>query len=605
MWIFSAIANAVGRNFIGRPNYLFDLLFNRAQADGGVTEAQQCTINELTDLQNDNLLSSASLVLTPSSYKEGKLYSVIPSDGSGDMSVTRATTATRVNSAGLVELVPYNLFQYSEQFNNAYWEKGGVTITANATTAPDGTLTADKFQEIATTDTHQIYLAYTGNISVVTISIYAKKAERSAIQITSDQTTDPRAIFNLDTGAIHSSLNCTPFIENVGNGWYRCGITYTIDQVTSYPVFRVVDSNFDVLYTGTAGYGVYIWGGQLNEGTILPYQKTETRLNIPRLDYSNGTCPSLLVEPQRTNLIFPSNGSASNSFGGVFTSNAATSPQGINNAFSFDVNNGAAGGVILTTINSTQQLTFSIYLKGSVNGQKVRFYTDNNQIIQTYTLTTEWVRYTSTFTSISGLQSVYLLVGTYFVPAENDLFYGYGAQLEAGSYATSYIPTTSASVTRNADVISKTGISSLIGQTEGTIFFDGVINGCQNDFANLINSERNTNTAFSIGYIKASKNLFGQVFDGSSKGLIQGGTFEIGQRFKLAYAYKSGNFALYVNGALIGTSTNPFTFPSTLDDIFIGDSANYFAFQEAITNNATALWKTRLTNDQLAQLTTI
>ena len=81
MWIFSAIANAVGRNFIGRPNYLFDLLFNRVKADGGVTEAQQCTINELTDLQNDNLLSSASLVLTPSSYKEGKLYSIIPETG--------------------------------------------------------------------------------------------------------------------------------------------------------------------------------------------------------------------------------------------------------------------------------------------------------------------------------------------------------------------------------------------------------------------------------------------------------------------------------------------------------------------------------------------
>ena len=50
-----------------------------------------------------SLLDTASLIVTPNGYKEGKLYSVIPSDGSGDMSVTRATTATRVNSAGLVE----------------------------------------------------------------------------------------------------------------------------------------------------------------------------------------------------------------------------------------------------------------------------------------------------------------------------------------------------------------------------------------------------------------------------------------------------------------------------------------------------------------------
>jgi hypothetical protein len=49
-----------------------------------------------------SLLSQASLVVTPNAYKEGKLYSVIPSDGSGDFTFTRATTATRVNSAGLV-----------------------------------------------------------------------------------------------------------------------------------------------------------------------------------------------------------------------------------------------------------------------------------------------------------------------------------------------------------------------------------------------------------------------------------------------------------------------------------------------------------------------
>lgn len=170
-----------------------------------------------------------------------------------------------------------NLFGYTEDFGNAYWEKGSATISANATTAPNGTLTADKFQEIATNDTHQIYIAYTGNIGVATISLYAKKAERSAIQITSDQTTDPIAFFNLDTGVVHSSLNCTPFIENVGNGWYRCGFTYTIDQATSYPVFRVVNSNFDTVYTGTAGYGVYIWGAQLELGsTATTYQPIAT-----------------------------------------------------------------------------------------------------------------------------------------------------------------------------------------------------------------------------------------------------------------------------------------------------------------------------------------
>jgi hypothetical protein len=60
-----------------------------------------------------SLLDDASLLVTPNAEKEGKLYSIIPTNGNGDFSVTRATTATRVNAAGLVELVPYNLLQYS------------------------------------------------------------------------------------------------------------------------------------------------------------------------------------------------------------------------------------------------------------------------------------------------------------------------------------------------------------------------------------------------------------------------------------------------------------------------------------------------------------
>ena len=94
-----------------------------------------------------SLLSQASLCVTPNAYKEGKLYSVIPSDGSGDMSVTRATTATRVNSAGLVELVPYNLLNYSQSFDNAAWVKSNATISANTIASPSGIQDADSIIE--------------------------------------------------------------------------------------------------------------------------------------------------------------------------------------------------------------------------------------------------------------------------------------------------------------------------------------------------------------------------------------------------------------------------------------------------------------------------
>jgi hypothetical protein len=125
-----------------------------------------------------SLLDTASLILTPNAYKEGKLYSVIPSDGSGDFTFTRATTATRVNSAGLVELVPYNLLQRSEEFDNGYWIKRKCNYYSKCTTAPNGTMTADKLYPTSSGNYRHVkqsaFSPYTG---LKTMSIYAKKAD--------------------------------------------------------------------------------------------------------------------------------------------------------------------------------------------------------------------------------------------------------------------------------------------------------------------------------------------------------------------------------------------------------------------------------------------
>jgi hypothetical protein len=345
----------------------------------------------------------------------------------------------------------------------------------------------------------------------------------------------------------------------------------------------------------------------------------------------------LLVEPQRTNVILYSS-SFDNAYwtksGATITANTTISPSGIQDA-DFLVESAANERHTVTmsnTIVAAVAHSASVFVKANGRTKFALSEEIATGIYASFDLTTGvvldqsgisanienvgngWFRcdYTMNSTAFFMLR-ICLLPNSYVSGSVSGTYLGdgtsgvylWGAQLEAGSYPTSYIPTTSASVTRNADVISKTGISSLIGQTEGTIFWDGEVNGCDNTFANLVNSEKNTNTAFSIGYVKASKNIYANVFDGSEKGLIQGGVFQIGQRIKLAYSYKSGDFALYVNGVQIGTSTNTFTFPSTLDDIFIGDAVTFFNFQEGISTNATALWKTRLTNDQLATLTTL
>jgi hypothetical protein len=181
--------------------------------------------------------------------------------------------------------------------------------------------------------------------------------------------------------------------------------------------------------------------------------------------------------------------------------------------------------------------------------------------------------------------------------------YIWGAQCEAGSYPTSYIPTTSASVTRNADVISKTGISSLIGQTEGTFFAEVTLLGNTGNF-NVINTENSVTNSITL-HIENSQ-FRGYVYANSAvKNSILGGSAVVGNTYKLAYAYKSGDAALYVNGVQIGSGTEAFAFSGTINNIELADPDTYFSYQEGIKFKAAALWKTRLTNTQLAALTTI
>ena len=123
---------------------IISLFKTRVLSDGGNFEAETKLENQLNTL-GSTLFDSASLVITPNGYKENLLFAVKPDKvGTGDLTVTRATTGTRVNEQGLIETVPYNLFTYSEDFSNSNWLKQNTTIINNSIAAPNGTMTADK-----------------------------------------------------------------------------------------------------------------------------------------------------------------------------------------------------------------------------------------------------------------------------------------------------------------------------------------------------------------------------------------------------------------------------------------------------------------------------
>jgi hypothetical protein len=211
-----------------------------------------------------------------------------------------------------------------------------------------------------------------------------------------------------------------------------------------------------------------------------------------------------------------------------------------------------------------------------------------------------WYRCTVYDTTSTSFVAVYGRNGGNFVGNGVDGIYFWGGQVEAGAYPTSYIPTTSATVTRNADVISKTGISSLIGQTEGTIYWEGNLNVNTSE-RRLITISNGTETQ-RIFVWTLGTTLY-TTFNSISVNL---GNFPIGTaKIAIGYTISGGNttYSIKVNNNALITGTAAAA-PNPLSAINLGSSATgVLILTDRV--NLTTIWKTRLTNSELATLTTI
>ena len=413
----------------------------------------------------------ASLVLIPSGVKASKVYSQKPTDGTGDLTFTRASTATRTNESGVIESVASNvprldysggatcpslllepqrtnLVLRSEEFDNAAWTKTALTATANTTISPDGTTDADTLTGDGTVSAKFTFTSSSiTSGSVYSFSCFIKKGTNNFAQITAGSTgfgLNVFANFNLDTGTVGSvGTSSTASIQNVGNGWYRCIVTGTSIFTGSTPAF------------------------------VLALVDSSTALR-------------------------------------------------------------AAPNTLSTTI---------------------------------------------------------------FV---------WGAQLELGAYATTYIPTTTAAVTRIADAASKTGISSLIGQTEGTLFAEINVTKLVGSVSRYIFhiSDGTADNRIYFAFSGSSTNVLrGRIFSGGVlQCSIDTATITATGTYKLALAYKLNDIAFYVNGVQVGTDTSA-TIP-TCSRVDVGSNyASASQFSDGIAQ--AALFPTRLTNAQLAELTTL
>jgi len=327
-------------------------------------------------------------------------------------------------------------------------------------------------------------------------------------------------------------------------------------------------------------------------------------VDIARIDYSTGEA-ALLVEPQRTNLALRSeefeNASWFSSTGGVSVlPNQAIAPNG-QNQMDLITFTGIGQNLIQTvSILNATQYTFSIWLATTSGTQTVQIGGIAIGIFNTVTVTTTPTRFTITSTSTSTTR----FPGILSTGASSIL--AWGAQLEAGAYATSYIPTTATSVTRNADVTSKTGVSSLIGQTEGTIYAEIKVSKLLGAVSRYIFhlSDGTANNRIYMAFSGASSNILrGRIFSGGTlQCTIDSSTITSNGTYKLALAYKNNDIAFYINGVQIGVDTSA-TIP-TGSRVDVGNNyAGASQFSDGIS--AASIRGTRLTNTQLAALTTL
>lgn len=467
-----------------------------------------------------------------------------------------------------------NLLGYSEAFDNAAWTKSNSTVSANTTVtaAPNGTFTADKLAEDSALSTHVIQQAFnvTSGTSY-TLSCYAKAGERNFIQLLmlTGFAANITAIFDLTTGAV-GTTGGSPITQavNVGNGWWRLSITATANAtVGSSAQIRPSSSSSTAFYQGVTGSGIYVWGAQLSDSASL-----DTYVNNPvaaptaaayygaRFDYDPVTLQpkGLLIEEQRTNLLLRSSTYSAtwiqSNLTPTYNTTETTSPSGDSDATKFVI--GGASGALLQSVTSTAvSHTASVYLKvpsGSTTVDLVMYRNSPFSVVatKTVTVTTAWQRFdvTGTFFDTTS-HNFQINFGT------NKTVYVWGAQLEVGAFATSYIPTTSAQVTRSADValIQGSNFSGWYNASQGSFFTN----------TQIYSSFARNSAGFDIqdGSTTNNRIIYRQITTGSADQVVirsgsttvatlsSGAVASAGVR-KTALRYKLDDFAMTTNDTL-------------------------------------------------------
>ena len=592
----------------------------------------------------------ASLVMIPSGVKESKLYSIKPTDGSGDFTFSRGTdTATRVNASGLIEKERSNQLLQSNTFDTT-WLTNFISLSGGQS-GYDGSNDAWEMTDTrASGDGTWIYqnISQTG---VLNFSFYAKAGTQSFLRCLIIGTGGATLWVDLTDGTISNETDViSSSATSVGGDWYRISFS---GNVTASAV-RIQMADGAGSSSSTLGATTYIQDAQLESGLVATdYIETTTAAvyegitdNLPRLDYSGGaSCPSLLLEPSRSNLLpYSEYLSASNwtKTNVAITDNATTSPEGVDNAVQITEN---ASGLNLygpsdTLVGSASAYTFSAFLKqGSlryggiraiVNGFANRFFinvdlqegtitdTDTTGTGVTWSYDIEayadgWYRVWISATNTSG--NIDLAIGLsnsatptfasglpYYTGTGSDYIYTYGAQVEAGSYPTSYIPTYGTAASRARDEADITSASALIG-SEGVMFIEmqGFENGGASRRCSL--SDGSNDNRVMIEFDETNNFIRGFVAESGTTIGITASPYDHTNNNKVALKYTASEIKIFVNGVLADSDSLSGS-PIGMDKIRLYQSASAARWIEGFVKQF-LVFPTALTDAECIALTTI
>jgi hypothetical protein len=446
----------------------------------------------------------------------------------------------------------------------------------------------------------------------------------------------------------------------------KASIILTANAYSSSKIYAIkpTGSSGDQAFTRASS------GSRVNSSGLIEFVNN----NIPRLTYSGSSCPQFLFEPQRINLLAASNDLTNGTYWSTgnnasATASQAISPDGTNNGYRVNLSTTADSFIANSTSPITNNTTYTISgffknislsagqtfvmrinnyggggaggdmlavatidlgattpsVAASLTGTAVTGYVANSATSSIENYGNGWYRITLKFTT--GTNAATAGCGYQFIqPSSNAArsFYAYGAQFEASRYPTSYIPTTTAAVTRIADASGGTGfvgtnMSSSIGQSEGTIYYEFTPAQTMVGFDGRILTALVPNTnhiSGSVGIALNGNDLF-QFFtySASSAAIFNAAISSFpspvtaSRSYKIAFAYSSSNSKAYINGSQVYSSAATWTLngitgsQGPMNRIWLSN-VDYFSPDNGNLFKTVAIYKTRLTDSELIALTT-